>query len=274
MSGFPWLPPNNSAHGPELDQMLGWVHWLMLALFVGWGVYFIIALLRFRRGRNPKASYTGFHNHKFSLFHESAIALVEVILLVGFAFPLWAKVKTQSPPEDAAVKVHIIAEQFAWNVHYPGADGVFGKRDIKLVSSSNPIGLDRSEAAAADDITTINQLHLPVHQMVLIQLSTKDVIHSFFLPTMRVKQDAMPGMSIPVWFEATKAHQAEIACAQLCGLGHYRMRGYVTIHEDADYTKWLAENAPAPPPPVTPAPADTAGTVPVPVETETPSGHH
>jgi cytochrome c oxidase subunit 2 len=261
MSGFPWLPPDHSTHGPQLDQMLGWVHWLMLALFVGWGAYFIYALFRFRRGKNPKASYTGFHNHRFSLMHESAVALVEVILLVGFAFPLWAKVKTQAPPEDAAVKVHIVAEQFAWNIHYPGADNVFGRRDIKLVSAQNPLGLDRTDPAAKDDITTINQLHVPVHQLALIQLSTKDVIHSFFLPTMRVKQDAIPGMSIPVWFEASQTEKSEIACAQLCGLGHYRMRGYLSVDDPADYQAWLKENAPAveapPAESTTPAPGDS-----------------
>jgi len=240
MTGFPWLPPNHSAHGPVLDQMLGWVHWLMLALFVGWGAYFIYALFRFRKGKNPKASYTGFHNHKFSLFHESAVAIVEIILLVGFAFPLWAKVKTQPPPdESAAVHVHVVGEQFAWNIHYPGADGVFGRRDIKLVNSGNPLGLDRTDPAARDDVTTINQLHLPVNQMTLIQLSTKDVIHSFFLPVMRVKQDAIPGVQIPVWFEPVVAGKSEIACAQLCGLGHYRMRGFLEVHDADGYQKWM-----------------------------------
>src|SRR6185503_18497812 len=98
-----------------------------------------------------------------SLFHESAVALVEVILLVGFAFPLWAKVKSQPPPDDPnAVKVHVVAEQFAWNIHYPGRDGVFGKRDVKFVTAENPLGLDKTDPAALDDVATINQLHLPV----------------------------------------------------------------------------------------------------------------
>jgi cytochrome c oxidase subunit 2 len=243
MSGFPWLPPNHSAHGPQLDQMLGWVHWLMLALFVGWGGYFIYALIRFRKGANPKASYVGYHNHKFSLAHESAVALIEVVLLVGFAFPLWAKIKTDPPPDAGAVQVHVVAEQFAWNVHYPGVDGVFGKRDISLVNSGNPLGLDRGDAAAKDDIWTINQLHLPVDRPALIQLSTKDVIHSFSLPVMRVKQDAMPGLAIPVWFTPVVAGKSEIACAQLCGLGHYRMRGFLEVHEAGGFEKWLSDQA-------------------------------
>ncbi len=266
MSGFPWLPPNQSAHGPQLDQMLGWVHWLMLALFIGWGAFFLFTLFRFRKGANPKASYTGYHNHKFSLFHETAVALVEIVLLVGFAFPLWAKTKSEPPPEAGTIQVHVGAEQFAWNVHYPGPDGKFGRRDIKLVNANNPLGLDRTDQDAKDDVTTINQLHLPVNKMAFIRLSSKDVIHSFALPNMRVKQDAIPGMDIPVWFEPVVAGQSEIACAQLCGLGHYRMRGYLTVHEPGGYEAWMAEQLAELQPeeeeaaPVESAPADSAGT--------------
>jgi cytochrome c oxidase subunit 2 len=241
LSALPWLPPVHSAHGAVLDEMLVWVHWLMGILFVGWGIFFLYTLFRFAKGRHPKASYTGFHGHKFSLFHESGVAVIEIILLVGFAFPLWAKVKAVPPPETGTVQVHVIGEQFAWNVHYPGPDGEFGKRDLKLVTAENPIGLDRNDASAKDDITTINQLHLPVDKTAFIRLSSKDVIHSFSLPVMRVKQDAIPGMSIPLWFEPIVAGKSEIACAQLCGLGHYRMRGYLEIHEPGGFEKWLEE---------------------------------
>ena len=92
-----------------------------------------------------------------------------------------------------------------------------------------------------DDVTTINQLHLPVDKPALIYLSSKDVIHSFFLPNLRVKQDAVPGLNVPIWFEATKTGKYEIACAQLCGLGHYRMRGFMTIMSEDDYAAWMDE---------------------------------
>jgi cytochrome c oxidase subunit 2 len=124
--------------------------------------------------------------------------------------------------------VRVVAEQFAWNVHYPGADHIFGKSDVSLVSSSNPLGLDVNDPHAKDDITTLNQLYLQVDRPVIVQISSKDVIHSFALPYMRVKQDAIPGMVVPVHFTATRTSGEEtweIACAQLCGLGHYRMRG-------------------------------------------------
>ncbi len=134
--------------------------------------------------------------------------------------------------------VRVVAEQFAWNIHYPGPDGKFGRTDIKLVSADNPLGLDRTDPNAKDDITTINQLNLPTDRPVLVHLSSKDVIHSFGLYEMRVKQDAIPGMSIPVWFIPNRIGEYEIACSQLCGLGHFRMRGFITIQSAADFKKW------------------------------------
>ncbi len=237
------LPPLASVHGAEIDYLIGLVHWLMLILAVGWGIYFIYALFRFRAGRQPKADYHGVKSH-FSTYIEVGVAIFEVVLLVGFALPIWGSVRNDLPNPDEATVVRVVAEQFAWNIHYPGADGIFGKTRLELVDAElNPIGLDRDDPYGADDITTINQLHLPVNKPVLIQLSSKDVIHSFALPVMRVKQDAIPGMEIPVWFEPNNTGNWEIACAQLCGLGHYRMRGFLNIETEAEYTAWLASEA-------------------------------
>jgi cytochrome c oxidase subunit II len=216
------------------------VHWLMLVLFVGWGIFFVYALFRFRSGANPKASYTGAKG-KISKGTEVAVAIIEVVLLVFYAIPAWAKRVRAFPSESEAVVVRVVGEQFAWNVQYPGPDGKFGRTDIALVGADNPLGLDRRDAAAKDDITTINQLNLPVDRPVLVHLSSKDVIHSFGLFEMRVKQDAIPGMSIPVWFIPNRIGEYEIACSQLCGLGHFRMRGFITIQSAADYQKWFAD---------------------------------
>lgn len=139
--------------------------------------------------------------------------------------------------------MRVVAEQFAWNVHYPGADGRFGRTDIALLGPANPLGLDRTDPAAKDDIATINQLHLPVNRPVIVYLSSKDMVHSFTLPQMRVKQDATPGIAQPVWFTPTETGQWEIVCSQLCGLGHYRMRGFYTIQTQADFDAWLAAEA-------------------------------
>jgi len=234
------LPVQASTHAAELDQMTILVHWLMLVLFVGWGAFFLFVLFRFRRGANPAANYAGAKG-KFAKSTEVLVAIIEIVLLVGYAIPAWATRVRELPSEDEAVVVRVVAEQFAWNVQYPGRDGTFGRADAKLVSAENPLGLDRTDPNGRDDVTTINQVNLPVDRPVLVKLSSKDVIHSFGLFEMRVKQDAIPGMEIPVWFIPNRPGEYEIACSQLCGLGHYRMRGFVTIQSQTDFDGWMAE---------------------------------
>jgi cytochrome c oxidase subunit 2 len=263
MTNWLGLPALASTHGGQIDNMLGWVHVFMLILFVGWGGFFIYCLVRFRRSRNPVANYTGTKSHASS-YLEGGVAVVEAILLFGFAIPLWAQRVDQMPPESEALVVQVTAEQFAWNFHYAGPDGKFGRTDLKLLDAQeNPLGLDRSDPAAKDDVTTLNQLYLPVDKAVILKLRSKDMIHSFGVPEFRVKQDAIPGLTIPMWFvpNVTTAEMRtrtgnaefvyEIACAQLCGLGHYRMRGFVTVQAADEFQKWLDEkvaeqNAPDP----------------------------
>src|SRR5262249_25202723 len=220
MLNYLGLPVQASTHAGEIDEMLVLVHWLMAILFVGWGLFFIYVLFRFRKGANPKASYTGAKG-KISKGLEVAVAVIEIVLLVFYAIPAWAKRVRAFPTETEALVVRVVGEQCAWNVQYPGPDGKFGRTDIKLVAADNPLGLDRRDPDAKDDVTTINQLYLPVDRPVLVHLSSKDVIHSFGLYEMRVKQDAVPGLSIPVWFIPNRIGEYEIACSQLCGLGHF-----------------------------------------------------
>jgi cytochrome c oxidase subunit 2 len=234
------LPPQASTHAASIDQMISLVHWLMLLLFVGWGAFFIYVLARFRKKANPVADYEGAHG-KLSKGLEVLIVVAEMVLLVFYAIPAWATRVRDLPAENEATVVRIVAEQFAWNVHYPGPDGKFGRTDVRRIAAENPIGLDRSDPDAKDDITTINQLNLPIDKPVLVHLSSKDVIHSFGLFEMRVKQDVVPGLDIPVWFIPNKLGDTEIACSQLCGLGHYRMRGFVSVKTDEAYKAWLAE---------------------------------
>lgn len=251
-----WMPLDASAHGESLDQMNALVHWLMALLFVGWGIYFIWVLFRYRAGRNANASYEGAKSH-LSTYVEVGIVVAEAVILIVFAIPAWARWVTPPAAADNALLVRVIGEQFAWNVHYPGADGVFGSQKPELITPSSPIGLDPDDPMGADDIVKINQLHLPVDRPVTVLLSSKDVIHGFGLPVMRVKQDAIPGMEIPVHFTPVMATPEEaifpkcaaektcweIACAQLCGLGHYRMRGFLTVHPPGGFEAWLAEEA-------------------------------
>jgi cytochrome c oxidase subunit II len=239
MLNFLGLPVAASQHAPDVDSLISIVHWLMLVLFVGWGAFFLYVLFRFRKGANPRADYHGAKG-KVSKMLEIGIVVVEAILLVFFAIPAWARRVSNFPPESGATVVRVVGEQFAWNVHYPGPDGKFGRTDVSLMAADNPLGLDRNDPAAKDDITTINQLTLPVDKPVLVHLSSKDVIHSFGLYEMRVKQDVVPGLDIPVWFIPNRIGDYEITCSQLCGLGHYRMRGFVNIRSQADFDKFLA----------------------------------
>ena len=236
------LPPQASTHAGEIDHMIVLVHWLMLVLFVGWGAFFLFVLFRFRKGANPKANYVGAKG-KVAKGTEIGVAIVEVVLLLVYAIPAWATRVGTFPSESEATVVRVTAKQFEWISHYPGADGRFGRRDVARVAADNPLGLVRAEADAKDDIVTTNQLNLPVDRPVLVQLTSLDVIHSFGLFEMRVKQDAIPGMEIPVWFVPNKTGQYEIACSQLCGIGHFRMRGFVNIQSDAEYRNFLAEEA-------------------------------
>lgn len=241
-----YMPPDYSAHGGELDALNAYVHWLMLILFIGWGLLFTFMLFRFRRSRNPKAVYHGTKSHA-SKWAEIGVFVVECILLFGISIPAWSRWTTRPTKAEKALEIRVVAEQFAWNIHYPGADGVFGKADVNHVSASNPLGLDPNDPAAKDDVATLNQLHLEVNRPVVVRISSKDVIHSFSLPYMRVKQDATPGMEVPVHFTPVKTSGAEtweIACAQLCGLGHYRMKGQHQVHTKADFDKWMATQPP------------------------------
>jgi len=247
------LPALASAHGGQIDSLIGWTHVFMLVLFIGWGGFFAYCLVRFRRSRNPVANYTGVTSNS-SKYSEIGVAVVEGILLFGFSIPIWYARVDKMPSASEALIVQVTGEQFAWNVHYAGPDGVFGRTDIKLLDlQSNPLGLDRDDPAAKDDVTTLNQLYLPVNKPIIVRLRSKDVIHSFGVPEFRVKQDAIPGLTIPIWFvpNVTTAEmrsrmgnaefQYEIACAQLCGLGHARMRGFVTVQTAEEFQKWMDE---------------------------------
>ena len=302
------LPPEASAHAHDIDLSIALIHIVIFVLFAGWSAFYLIALFRFRRSRNPHALYSGLRS-RIPYIVVATVAVVELTLLLGFDMPLWARIVSDIPPEKDAVVVRIVAEQFAWNVHYPGADGQFGRTDISLVSPDNPIGIDRSDPAARDDLVTINLLTLPVGKPVIVYLSSKDVIHSFSIPFFRVKQDVIPGQLFRISFTPTKTSDEiqaamsrmypidsssnvesyqtlvsmreyrdgqgsvilgkgdplsqdavgslaragirevllgpfspiEIACAQLCGLGHYRMKATVDVVTPDQFTSWMKE---------------------------------
>lgn len=232
------LPVPASAHAGEIDTIMLLVHALMFALAFGWGAVFIYTLIRFRRSRHPRADHGGARS-RMSVYTEVGIVLAELILLVGFSIPAWATRLRDVPQTSEAVVVRVVAEQFAWNVHYSGPDGAFGATRLALVGADNPIGLDASSPGAQDDLTLLNELIVPLGRPVVVQLSAKDVIHSFGVPAMRIKQDANPGMMTTAWFTPTRLGDYDIACSQLCGLGHYRMRAVLRVVSAEEYDRLI-----------------------------------
>lgn len=234
-----WLPAAASGHASALDAVLLSVHAHMLLIFAGWLALFVIALIKFRQGANPTPRVEGVRG-VWPALAIGAVIVGDVIILATQALPAWSA--RNAPPAAGAqpIEIRIAAEQFAWNIHYPGPDRRFGRTSQTLISASNPIGIDRDDAAAQDDIGLLNVLILPVDRTVVIQLTSRDVIHSFTLNEMRVKQDATPGMTSRVWFTPTLTGDWEIACSQLCGLGHYRMRGEYHVVSPAAWDSWLA----------------------------------
>lgn len=237
-----WLPPDYSAHGANIDRLIVMMHWFMAALFVGWGIYFIYCLVRFRQRSGQAANYH-MTKAKPSKYVEVVVVVFEAVILIWFAIPVWADYRNDPPPPDGdRLEIRVVAQQFAWNLHYPGPDGKFGKTSVYLIDEAlNPIGLDREgDPDAADDVVTINEMKIPIDRDIYLRLSSKDVIHSIWLPKLRIKQDIIPGMEIPVWFKAVQLGKMDIACAQLCGLGHYRMKGECEILSASDFEQWIA----------------------------------
>lgn len=247
MSKILGLPVLASEHGQQVDNLIIYVHWLMIVLFVGWLAYFAYALFRFHQSRNPKADYFGVRNHA-SNYIEGAVALVEGVLLLGVAVPFWARAVDKFPKESESTRIQVVAQQFAWNVRYPGKDGEFGRQDMRYVTADNVFGVDPKDEHGKDDVQTLNEIHVPFvkgadgnTKPVIIYISSKDVIHSFKVIALRITQDAIPGMRIPIWFRPTAEGRYQINCAQLCGNGHSQMSsGFLVVESQEKFDKWLA----------------------------------
>lgn len=237
-----WLRPAASDHAAMLDAVLSSVHLHMLVIFVAWLALFVYVVIRFRRGANPEPSAQGARG-TWAAIAIGAVIVGDVVILATQALPAWAA--RNQPPDPARgvspLEVRVTGEQFAWNMHYPGPDGVFGRTARDLINASNPVGIDRDDPAAKDDIGLLNILTLPVDRTIVVQVTSRDVIHSFTLNEMRVKQDAVPGMTARVWFTPIATGQWDIACSQLCGLGHYRMRGEYRVVSQPDWERWQEE---------------------------------
>ena len=235
-----------SKHGLIGNHMLAVLHWFMLFLFVGWTTFLLVILWKFRAKKHPKASYHGITSH-FSTHLEIGVVIVEVVLLMGFAFPLWAKrvdVKERPTGEDV-VNLRAVGEQFRWYFHYAGADKSIGITSYDRINSGdNPVGLVKEDPNAKDDFISIGELVLPKDRPVVIQVTSKDVIHGLAIVPMFVQQDAMPGQEIPMWFVPQKEGYWNIVCAQLCGASHAKMVANVEVLSSEDFDAWYKEQRP------------------------------
>jgi cytochrome c oxidase subunit II len=234
-----WFPTLASEHGARIDG-------IFMAVLIVSGIAFVLvqgALGYFvaRYGENGRERAAYWHdNPKAEAFLLIGTAVI-LTVLVFMGQRVWAAIYFVDAPPNA-LTVQVTGEQFQWNFHYAGPDGAFGRTDNSLITNTNTIGLDRNDPVAKDDVFTINEMHFPVGRPVKVRLRSKDVIHSFFLPNLRVKQDAVPGMAIEVWFNPTLAGNYEIACAELCGLGHYRMKSALTVDDSQEsFDRWLQQ---------------------------------
>ena len=233
------IPENFSAHGGQVDHMLDVVHWFMIVLFVGWTLFFFYCIFRFWHRRHPKASYDGVKSH-LSSHLEVGVIIVEAVLLLGFAFPLWAeRVDSWSEVQKLdPARVRVVGWQFGWTYHYPGADGKFGLTEPALISGTNDLGIDFEDPNAWDDFTS-PILKLPVNRPAVLNIGTKDVIHNYHIVPMRIQQDAIPGREIAMWFTPVKTLETFVVCGQLCGEGHGNMVGTMEVVSTGDYDSWF-----------------------------------
>jgi len=215
-----WLPENISTFGPQIDRLFYVVHYIVTVTFVLVMAVFVWCLIMYRHREGRRATYT--HGNT-TLEIAWTIAPALILVFLGLASKsIWDEVKENIPVGD--VQVMVTGKQFNWEIVYPGPDGKF---------------------ATEDDLQIDNDLHVPINKKVRINLGAKDVIHSFFVPQLRLKQDALPGRTIGMWFEATKAGIYEIPCAELCGFGHSGMKGRLIVHDAAGYDAWQKEQWPA-----------------------------
>lgn len=237
-----WFPEIASLHGGGIQRMLQYT-------LVVTGLFFVsghlaLAYLIARAARSPRVSALPTARREWLVGLVAALFMAVVaeggILVLGL--PVWADYYGAAPADALAVEV--TGRQFFWVVRYPGRDRQFGRTSPSLVDSDNPLGLDAKDPAAADDVVLLNEMHLPVDRPVRISLRSIDVIHSFFVPELRVKQDAMPGMTLSIWFVPTRTGEYEIACNRICGLGHYRMRGLLRVSEQRAFQEWLTQQGP------------------------------
>jgi cytochrome c oxidase subunit 2 len=211
-----WLPENVGSYGQDIDWLFHLIYYITAVTFVLVAVTMVAFLVKYRHREGRRAIYT--HGNATLEIVWTIVPALILVVLTFLSVPTWGRIEQRLPASDTHVR--ITAKQFNWEVTYPGPDGKFGTEDDK---------------------TFDNEVHVPVGKAVILHLSSKDVIHSVFLPNLRFKQDAVPGREIVKWIQANKPGKYEIPCAELCGFGHSGMKGYLFVHTPEEYQQWLQQ---------------------------------
>lgn len=215
------LPVNASSFGGQIDSVYHYILVLVIFWFIVTEGLILGFCLRYRRRPGQRSVHVR-GDRKGQLAWVLVPALVVVCLdfsIDASSHRVWHAIKLEQPPPD--IEVAVTGKQFNWIFTYPGQDGKLG---------------------TVDDVTIESELHVPVDKVVRLTLTSQDVIHSFWVPNLRLKQDVVPGRHIPIWFKATKVGTWEIACSELCGFGHYSMHGTLVVHDPAEYARWLHDH--------------------------------
>jgi cytochrome c oxidase subunit 2 len=221
-----WLPnPSGEIHhviskfGKEIDSLFLIILWITGIVFIGTQIALVWAAWRFVDRPGRVATY--FHGSQRLEVIWTIIPAAILVFIALYQMGTWASIKFRSAAPKVPPLAEITARQFQWVIRYPGPDG---------------------KLHTGDDVFAVSDLHFVKNKTALIYLRSSDVLHSFFLPQMRIKQDAVPGLTIPVWFDSDRAGHFELVCAELCGWGHYKMRGNVTVHEtQSDFDEWMSK---------------------------------
>ena len=233
-----WLPENISTFGEGVDHLFALIYYISVAIFVLVNAVYIVFIFKYRRRRKSDRAY---HYHGSNLLELTwtALPFALFLFLAFYSDGVWREIKYDSHAPNPDYTVEVMGQTYMWHFRYPGSDGIFGHREQQYISPTNPFGIDAADPNGKDDMVTINRLTLPINRNVLVRLSSMDVIHSFFLPNLRVKQDAIPGQWVNVWFNGGKTGEYEIACAELCGSGHYLMRAELDFMPQSKFDAWM-----------------------------------
>ncbi len=247
MFDFSWnmltyFPPGISTYSEAHDDLFALVYWISVGIFMLVQITLVTFIFKYRH----RPGHKSYHYHGNNVV-EFTWTLAPTILFAGlglYSDEMWKVMKYSSRIPTPDVEIDVVGQAFNWNARYPGADGILGKRHARYRTATNLFGIDPTDARGKDDIVLTGEFNLPINKNVVVHLSSVDVLHSYFLPNFRIKQDAVPGSWIDVWFNGTKTGKYELACAELCGSGHYAMRAVLNMQSDADFAKWMdAKNA-------------------------------